>query len=239
VTFLPGAGRHSLSDGVIPNQTSRNSTSSSIYHVGKVLVQMPSNSSGTETPPPFQDIEEEGPVASSRSASVYDEEPEETKEKRPSSRSTFGVAVTSDVLSSPSRAQVNERPGRSEIFQSPSRTSSPSGFMCDYPEAPPNTYNNGMEILTCDVLPLGARSPQERHGRSSPSISSNRSRTSDRSRLPMSARIVSSSMSLSHKTSQSSRSVSSRTGSSAALLEDAAKEDSMSNGDSPSSWWRA
>jgi hypothetical protein len=241
VTFLPGAGRHSLSDGVIPapigNQTPGNSTSSPIYHVGKVLVRMPSNSSGTETPPLFQDIEEEGPIASSGNASVDGEESEETshtKEERSPSRSTFGVAFTTDVPSSPSRTQL----------QWPSRTSSSSGFMCDYPAAPANTDNNGMERLPCDdVQPLNIRSPQERHGRRSPSALSNRSTTPDSSRLPTSTRTISSSMPLRHKTSQSSRSVSSRRGSSVALIEDAAEEasikDSMLSGGSPGSWWRA
>jgi hypothetical protein len=285
VTFLPGAGRHSLSEGIIPmpavNQTPQNSTSSSTFHNGKVLVQMPTNNSGHEAPSPFQDIEEEGPSASSRSSGIDDGQHDKTasaKENQRSceasvaprvasltfgvalssghfsnatssaSRSTLGTAITSDAHSPPGRAQGSDTrrqgPNISEALQSPysSRTPSPSAFVYDFPAAPQNVHNDSVERFPYDgALSLSVRSLHEGYDRNSPSVLSTRSRTPDRSRL--SIKNVSSPMALSHKTSQSSQSVSSRAGSSAALIEDASKEDTgrdrMLNGGSPGSWWRA
>ncbi|KAF8250602.1 hypothetical protein K440DRAFT_659243 [Wilcoxina mikolae CBS 423.85] len=227
ICFLPGAGRHSISDGIIPTQpraqTPRSSESSSVSQFGKLTLHHPS----TETlPSPFgvEGIEEEGLGVGSGSSSIEGLTATET-------------SANILQLSLPAGESTVEGERISNSSGSLSRTPSPGASVSEQRTTPPTPRTPIPTIPENGVDEALSLSPhQQRNGTSA--LALNMSGVPETSRLLI--RNTSSSHSLREQHSQTFLSISSRSGSSVALVDDEPKE--TSNGGSfsrrPSeSWW--
>ncbi|KAI5844193.1 hypothetical protein BZA05DRAFT_448547 [Tricharina praecox] len=272
VTFVPGAGRHSLPDGIVPAMTltPRTSASSLIAHHGKVIVGAASSVEPLASAPSFQDIkEEETPVYTRQSAArnsdggvklpkTYSPYPApaavqsrdglantplplEYNKARPRDN---GSRSSSPLLTDRNKARASDvRSIPSPLLENNNKRSRSLGAWTNLPLPPPPPPQNDdqgdrpvLERLSWDddPMPLGLQIRRE----SSASV-----QPVPASKLPV--RSVASYGSLHEQASQTFHTISSRAGSSAALIEDAAKEEATPDNSGakisrtlPGSWWR-
>lgn len=268
VTFIPGAGRHSLPDGIIPGPAMalipRTSASNPIGHHGKVIVGTASNVEPLAPAPSFQDIEEECPdvyakqslarnsdggVTLPRTYSPYPRPasaqskvwssttpaPLENKKARPrdtTSRNTSPLPLDYNKARSINARSISPPP----LEYSKSRSIDARSTS---PQQPPSSGQEDRPVLERlswddDPMPLGLHI---RRGSSAPV------QPVPASRLPVLS--VAKRTSLREQSSQTFHSICSRAGSSAALIEDAAREGETAGDDGgmfsralPGGWWR-
>ncbi|KAF8536687.1 hypothetical protein BDD12DRAFT_933971 [Trichophaea hybrida] len=210
ICFLPGAGRHSISDGIIPTppraQTPRSSESSSVPQSGNLTHHHPS----IETfPSPFgvEGVEEEGLEVRSGSPSIEGLAATET-------------SATVLQLSPPAGEWTVEGERINNSNRSPSRAPSPGASISEQRTTPPTPRTPIPTIPENGAKEALSLSPhQQRNGTSA--LASNMSGAPETSRFPI--RNTSSSHSLHEQHSQTFLSISSRSGSSVALVDDEPK----------------